>query len=623
MSKDKPNLNGIHIIDYPDFLPSQHFIPKETWTGRIKHYDKIKAFSMGCRVEPPTCPACEAGMPTHHPSMVQIDYAALEMRILAGLGISKDLFELYEKGQVSKQTLLAHTHDSLDVETEGVERFLGVDYGKDGGTVAVVIKRSSPNRNGDVFEIEAGCRLPAEGILSLSEPKFVGKLTKEAFQREYLCEPPPRPVPAEKKHPTRVKDRIKAMTEQYIGVLRNDPHHVPQTTQKWGTPLIQKVMPDLLAMDFLEAARREIQKINQRVDEHVRSLSLAEVEWPIPSNIVAYLKNRQVELASRLKTCDETKDAEALWEIKREMYQLYREQQRVEALLALRKEAEVKAVMFRVHLEHGDHFLELRAKNRDGQTICYSRLVNADSPGSWKFGDVVEGLLAPFCASVKEKTTERVDYEIINKSIHSLIERKTNHPRETFIIDCCIEYSKQLMAEYVRAENIETWEREVKKFRNHAKSIPYPVVGRDRSKEFQSALKHVSIKGEIYSSATQEAVKKLEEERPKQVVEQQVAKHEAEKAEKELKERTALFQPRHCHRCGTDQGCMCPRTPAEPHKDPCQHPFLVLIPHNIARELGVTVITLKPETRIYACRECQMVFLPFELNGGVKYVPYR
>lgn len=535
--------------------------------------------------------------------VVQCDYAALELRILASLGIPKEMFGLYQKGQLSQRTLLAHLHDDvvlpLDVETDGTERFLGVDYGRDGGTHAVVMtKKKGPNKNGDIFEIEEEIHLQPGEVFTLSEPKFVGKLTEKMFP------------------------------------------------QKWGVPLIQKVLPALLGLDLVKAAQLEVSKINQQVDEHAKMQTLATVKGESPRQLLSYLKNRQVELAARLKTCAGSMDAEALWEIKREMYQLYREQQRVEALFAPRKEAEVDqekftdlyggqssspAVMHTVHLEHGPSFFELRAKNRERQTICYSRIENKGSARAWQFGDLVEGLFVPFCVEVKKKTTENTDYEILNKTIVSLLGNQITHPHAGFLIDCCISYSKQIMATFMSAENIAIWEQAIEKQRGRslAKSTPYPVFGRDRSKEFQAALKNEVLERDrtmqkvlekAYSPATKESIKKREEEAPKKLVEHQVAKHEAEKSEKELKERTSLFEPRYCHKCGTDQGCMCPRTPVEPNKDPCQHPFLVLISLSIARELGVLVGHLKKGAKIYACRECQQVFVPFEITGGIQYV---
>lgn len=186
--------------------------------------ERFEGVSMGCTAPKPTCPACEAGVPIR------------EMPIKAG------------------QAINAEHGVGVGVVNDG-RRLIGVDFGKDGDThvVGVLKHLGEPNKNGDVFVLD--------------EPKRVGKFPE---RKELPVHRDAQPVDAKLTYTTKFSpvsvskaeleeasksgstiERLKKLQEQYLGVLRDDPHHVPQT-EGYGPPLTREVIRQLCYQDVLD-----------------------------------------------------------------------------------------------------------------------------------------------------------------------------------------------------------------------------------------------------------------------------------------------------------------------------------------------------------------------------------
>lgn len=350
------------------------FLDEEAQAHLLNPYAaRHKSVSMGCKVREPVCPICEAeekermikrgkdlclagGVGPVSPQattldMIQCDYEHLEMRILAGLGVPKELFDLYNRKQVSRKTLLAHTHDCMDLDVEESDeksrRLVGIDFGDDGGNVVVtgVVKRlGEPNKNGDVFEIKSLEHVHLQGeVRALSKPKYVGKF----------------PVHRDAQPVNKTAARIKALTDQYAETVNNDPHHVPQTTQKWGPSPLTEVMKLQMQLDILQRAFPPMYALHvpsdlspkemQKIREYFDKLKKDPTNIPIlpqgvtiePIETIDQQVRKHPAVANLIIAQDHAnvryKDAEAranhdemrVWGDR--IHQLYRERQRVEA----------------------------------------------------------------------------------------------------------------------------------------------------------------------------------------------------------------------------------------------------------------------------------------------------
>jgi hypothetical protein len=87
--------------------------------------------------------------------------------------------------------------------------------------------------------------------------------------------------------------------------------------------------------------------------------------------------------------------------------------------------------------------------------------------------------------------------------------------------------------------------------------------------------------------------------------------NEDELQQAELEEKTKMFKPKHCKKCGHDRGCMHPREEEEPKKPNCSHPFLIRVRpaiYNEMMEAQKKVVQKAHESDvIYVCRDCHMV----------------
>lgn len=304
----------IRILDPIDTLSAHHVLKPE----ELRKLHELKDISMGCKVVVPTCPACEAGNKPKPKRVLSEDQYRREVEGMENSFIDPaKLWEMCERHNVSRKTMMAlfglpelsmdierdryleymknniyaalqvpKTLISPDAETDGIpERLIGVDWGKDDKNVFVtgVVKRcGEPNANGDVF--------------MLDEPKFVGE-----FQ--------PNPEPLKVTPKNSVAERIKHMTDSFQVTLQREQENRERLDRDaaWGVPVIQKFLPTLLRIRELEKRMAEI---------HERQSWLAE-----SPNAPKLIERHDIE---------------------REQYDLYREQQSVEAKLhVLKQEAEV------------------------------------------------------------------------------------------------------------------------------------------------------------------------------------------------------------------------------------------------------------------------------------------
>lgn len=123
--------------------------------------------------------------------------------------------------------------------------------------------------------------------------------------------------------------------------------------------------------------------------------------------------------------------------------------------------------------------------------------------------------------------------------------------------------------------------------------------------------------GRCYSEATQRFIEAQRAAKLKHLVEKEVQKAEAAQVQKQM-DRVAQqvrWQPKHCRRCGHDQGCMCPREP-KLEKQLCEHASLIRVPLNIAQELEPT-IKHGVGLVFYACQHCHHLVLMLP-NGQLR-----
>jgi len=315
--------------------------------------------------------------------------------------------------------------------------------------------------------------------------------------------------------------------------------------------------------------------------------------------------------------------------------------------------------LYRITFETKDdqlNYLELRAKSRSGQTICGVKFT-PDEPGITNT-QVRDYLITPLVLRINESCGPYTDLTILQLIAAGLSAHP--HPRARFVqqvVDDLIHTWNPCIHPAVSDDCVKRSVSELSK--EHPFTPIGTKTGRIQGKKFNEAIKghslrnlwnppppqscasdaaaaaleHVHIQGQVlstaalldrsYSQGTEDFIKRQQAERPRKLVEAEVARHEEAIKEEKMAEATKRFTPSHCKKCGHDGGCMCPREEEQTLQKTCTHPFLVLISHDIARELGVRGHALEGDTKIYACRECHAPFAPFEMSGGIKYIPAK
>jgi hypothetical protein len=115
----------------------------------------------------------------------------------------------------------------------------------------------------------------------------------------------------------------------------------------------------------------------------------------------------------------------------------------------------------------------------------------------------------------------------------------------------------------------------------------------------------VEVLNESYSPGTKMFLDAQRKANPGKLLREISEQHEEAIKKEKVAEEARLFANKPC-KCGATAGCMCPREPVVEDKPPCEHRFIVLIPRNIAAELGADPKD-HPGSKIYACRDCHKV----------------
>jgi hypothetical protein len=91
-----------------------------------------------------------------------------------------------------------------------------------------------------------------------------------------------------------------------------------------------------------------------------------------------------------------------------------------------------------------------------------------------------------------------------------------------------------------------------------------------------------------------------------ETLKKQIALHKEELETERVAAAAKLYSPRHCRKCGSSLGCMCPRTDEEPKKVPCRHVTLVRVTHHVAMEFGIAQ-PLLTNRAVYVCLNCRRI----------------
>ena len=250
-----------------------------------------------------------------------------------------------------------------------------------------------------------------------------------------------------------------------------------------------------------------------------------------------------------------------------------------------------KPSLFRVVLERTANTIQLRAKDNRGQTILTGELPSRYKEDKY----ALEDLVTSFIGSLREKTGAPLR-TLFDTLLRNLDAAKAGSLART---------AEDLYAMAVKINNDCTTIKEYREEVNHrkaAKNVAYNPAS-STGERVEDWKEFRDLMNSAYSPATKKLIGELEKGKIGKAIDKLAAQYEQDIVSAKQEEAARLFKPKSCNKCGSNEGCMCPREEAH-EKPPCPHRVIVQISTQVEKEIRGHV---SYDKAVYACKDCHKI----------------